>query len=227
MRILEIENLKKSYKSPDGESVEVIDVPEFGLESGEQIALSGESGSGKTTFLNLVAGILRPDSGRIFLDGEDVTALSEPGRDRRRADRIGYIFQTFNLLQGYTALENVLLGMMFGKGADKEFARDLLERVGLGDRAGYKPAQLSVGQQQRVALARALANRPALVLADEPTGNLDSRTAGIAASLIKEMCAENGAALLLVSHDSNILGNFSAVRDLGEINRAPRGGTDK
>ncbi len=227
MRILEIENLKKSYRSPDGETVEVIDIPAFGLESGQQIAISGESGSGKTTFLNLVAGILRPDSGRIFLDGEDVTALSEPRRDRRRADRIGYIFQTFNLLQGYTALENVLLGMMFGKGADREFARDLLERVGLGDRAGYKPAQLSVGQQQRVALARALANRPALVLADEPTGNLDSRTAGIAASLIKEMCTENGAALLLVSHDSNILGDFGAVRDLGEINRAPRGGIDK
>lgn len=227
MRILEIENLKKSYRSPDGETVEVIDVPEFGLESGEQIALSGESGSGKTTFLNLVAGILRPDSGRILLDGEDVTVLSEAERDRRRADRIGYIFQTFNLLQGYTALENVLLGMTFGKGADREFARGLLERVGLGERAGYKPAQLSVGQQQRVALARALANRPDIVLADEPTGNLDSKTAGIAASLIKEMCAENGAALLLVSHDSNILGDFGAVRDLGEINRAPRGGIDK
>ncbi len=227
MRILEIENLKKSYRSPDGETVEVIDVPAFGLESGEQIALSGESGSGKTTFLNLVAGILRPDSGRILLDGEDVTVLSEAERDRRRADRIGYIFQTFNLLQGYTALENVLLGMMFGTGTDREFALGLLERVGLGDRAGYKPAQLSVGQQQRVALARALANRPDIVLADEPTGNLDSRTAGIAASLIKEMCAENGAALLLVSHDSNILGDFGAVRDLGEINRAPRGGIDK
>ena len=227
MRILEIENLKKSYRSPDGETVEVIDVPEFGLESGEQIALSGESGSGKTTFLNLVAGILRPDSGRILLDGEDVTVLSEAERDRRRADRIGYIFQTFNLLQGYTALENVLLGMTFGKGADREFARGLLERVGLGDRAGYKPAQLSVGQQQRVALARALANRPDLVLADEPTGNLDARTAGIAASLIKEMCAENGAALLLVSHDSNILGDFGGVRDLGEINRAHLGGKDK
>ena len=227
MRILKIENLKKSYRSPDGETVEVIDVPEFALESGEQIALSGESGSGKTTFLNLVAGILRPDGGRILLGGEDVTALSEPERDRRRADKIGYIFQTFNLLQGYTALENVLLGMMFGKGTDREFALGLLERVGLGDRAGYRPAQLSVGQQQRVALARALANRPALVLADEPTGNLDSRTAGIAASLIKEMCAENGAALLLVSHDDNILGNFGSVNDLGEINRAARGGTEK
>ncbi|MCL4244948.1 MAG: ABC transporter ATP-binding protein [Candidatus Dadabacteria bacterium] len=227
MRILEIENLKKSYKSPDGEIVKVIDVPEFALESGEQIALSGESGSGKTTFLNLVAGILRPDGGRISLCGEDVTALSEAGRDRRRADKIGYIFQTFNLLQGYTALENVLLGMMFGKGTDREFALGLLERVGLGNRAGYKPAQLSVGQQQRVALARALANRPALVLADEPTGNLDARTAGIAAALIKEMCAENGAALLLVSHDSNVLGDFAGVKDLGEINRASCGGIEK
>jgi putative ABC transport system ATP-binding protein len=227
MLILEIENLKKSYRSPDGEILEVIDVPGFALESGEQLALAGESGSGKTTFLNLIAGILRPDGGRISLDGEDVTALSEADRDRRRADKIGYIFQTFNLLQGYTALENVLLGMMFGKGTDREFALTLLERVGLGDRAGYRPAQLSVGQQQRVALARALANRPALVLADEPTGNLDARTAGIAAALIKEMCAENGAALLLVSHDSNVLGNFAGVKDLCEINRASCGGTDE
>ncbi|MCC6712309.1 MAG: ABC transporter ATP-binding protein [Candidatus Dadabacteria bacterium] len=227
MRILEIENLKKSYTTPDGEILTVIDVPGFALESGEQIALSGESGSGKTTFLNLVAGILRPDGGRIFLGGEDVTALSEAARDRLRADKIGYIFQTFNLLQGYTALENVLLGMMFGKGADKGFALGLLERVGLGDRAGYKPSQLSVGQQQRVALARALANRPALVLADEPTGNLDPGTAGKAVSLIKEMCAESGAALLLVSHDDKVLGNFGGVKDLGEINRAPRGGIEK
>lgn len=203
MRILEIENLKKSYRSPDGETVEVIDVPEFGLESGEQIALSGESGSGKTTFLNLVAGILRPDSGRIFLDGEDVTVLSEAERDRRRADRIGYIFQTFNLLQGYTALENVLLGMMFGKGADKEFARDLLERVGLGERAGYKPAQLSVGQQQRVTLARALANRPDIVLADEPTGNLDSKTGLEILALFEELHAA-GNTIVLVTHEDEV-----------------------
>lgn len=227
MRILEIENLKKSYISPDGEILTVIDVPGFALESGEQIALSGESGSGKTTFLNLVAGILRPGGGRILIGGEDVTALSEAGRDRLRADKIGYIFQTFNLLQGYTALENVLLGMMFGKGADRGFALGLLERVGLGNRAGYKPSQLSVGQQQRVALARALANRPALVLADEPTGNLDRGTSGKAVSLIKEMCAENGAALLLVSHDDKVLGDFGSVKDLGEINRAPRGGIEK
>lgn len=203
MRILEIENLKKSYRSPDGETVEVIDVPAFGLESGEQIALSGESGSGKTTFLNLVAGILRPDSGRILLDGEDLTTLSEPERDRQRAEKIGYIFQTFNLLQGYTALENVLLGMMFGKGADREFARGLLERVGLGDRTGYKPAQLSVGQQQRVALARALANRPDIVLADEPTGNLDSRTSVEVMALFQEL-GSTGITVVLVTHEADI-----------------------
>ncbi len=219
MHILEIKDLKKSYASPDGEILQVIDVPEFALERGGQLALRGESGSGKTTFLNLIAGILRPDGGRIYLDGEDVTALPEPERDRRRADKIGYIFQTFNLLQGYTAFENVLLGMMFGKGIDKELALTLLERVGLEDRVDYKPGQLSVGQQQRVAVARALAGRPALVLADEPTGNLDFKTAGAAASLIREVCAENGAALLLVSHDAGILGGFENVRELKDINR--------
>ena len=220
MPILEINNLTKSYTSPEGEILPVIDVPEFALERGGQLALRGESGSGKTTFLNLIAGILRPDGGRIYFDGEDVTALPEPERDRRRADKIGYIFQTFNLLQGYTAFENVLLGMMFGKGTDRDFALSLLRRVGLENRVDYKPGQLSVGQQQRVAVARALAGRPALVLADEPTGNLDFKTAGAAASLIREVCAENGAALLLVSHDENILGGFENVRDLKDINRA-------
>ena len=117
----------------------------------------------KTTFLNLIAGILQADSGRIVVAGEEMTALSEPERDRLRAHYIGYIFQTFNLLAGYTALENVILGMMFGKGIDTDFAQHLLERVGLGDRMQYRPAQLSVGQQQRVAVARAVANRPRIV----------------------------------------------------------------
>src|SRR5690606_31877740 len=132
----------------------------------------GTSGSGKTTFLNLIAGILRADSGRVLVDGEEMTGRSESARDALRARTLGYVFQTFNLLQGYTAVENVLLGMLFGKGADRAYAEHLLERVGLADRMAYRPSQLSVGQQQRVAVARALANRPKLVLADEPTGNL-------------------------------------------------------
>ncbi|HWF17998.1 MAG TPA: ATP-binding cassette domain-containing protein, partial [Verrucomicrobiae bacterium] len=135
----------------------------------------------------------------------------------------GYIFQTFNLLQGYTCLENVLLGMSFGPGADKAFAQALLERVGLGNRLKHYPRQLSTGQQQRVAVARALANRPKLVLADEPTGNLDHRNAGASLDLIRAACGENGAALLLVSHDREVLGKFEQVHSLEKINRAAAG----
>ncbi|MSO51784.1 MAG: ABC transporter ATP-binding protein [Acidobacteria bacterium] len=215
-----IENLKKSFHSPDGELTTIVDVPAFRLDRGEQIALRGMSGSGKTTLLNLVAGILTPDQGRIVVAGTEITTLSEAGRDRTRAKTIGYVFQTFNLLQGFSALENVMLGMMFGRGADRAAAAALLERVGLGGRLDYKPRQLSVGQQQRVAVARALANGPGLVLADEPTGNLDPRHGREALTLIREVCGESAAALLLVSHDTEVLSQFSRVDELSHINRA-------
>ena len=218
--ILEIHELKKSYRAPTGEIQLVVDVPVFSMREGEQIALEGTSGSGKTTFLNLIAGILQADSGRITVAGEDMARLSEGGRDRVRAKNIGYVFQTFNLLQGYTALQNVELGMMFGRGADVAFATALLERVGLKDRMHYLPRQLSVGQQQRVAVARALANHPKLVLADEPTGNLDFRRAHEALTMIREVCRENGAALLLVSHSRDVLAEFENRSDLADINRA-------
>ena len=220
MPLLEIQGLKKTYRTPEGEAQPVLDVQEFTLEPRTQCALRGASGTGKTTFLNCIAGILSADNGMIRIDGRDVTALDESARDTLRAQKLGYIFQTFNLLQGYTCEENVILGMSFGPGADAEHARELLERVGLGDRLCYRPGQLSVGQQQRVAVARALANRPALVLADEPTGNLDPRNAREALDLIREICEENEAALLLVSHDQAVLDQFDTVLDLAEINQA-------
>jgi putative ABC transport system ATP-binding protein len=223
MPVLEITDLKKSFASPDGRTTAVIDIASFAMEAGEQVALRGASGSGKTTLLHLIAGVLQADAGRVVVAGENLTALSEAARDRARALHIGYVFQTFNLLQGYTALENVLLGMMFGRGKDRDAAAALLERVGLGDRMDYRPRQLSVGQQQRVAVARALANRPRLVLADEPTGNLDPQRAQQALHMMTEMCQENEAALLLVSHDREILGEFERVEELSEINRAAVG----
>ena len=220
MPLLAIENLRKTYRTPDGETQVVLDVPGFVLEERQQLALRGTSGTGKTTLLNCIAGILSPNSGRITLAGHNLGELSESQRDRLRAENIGYIFQTFNLLQGYTCRENVLLGMSFGTGVDHAYVRHLLNRVGLGDRLDYRPSQLSVGQQQRVAVARALANRPKLVLADEPTGNLDPKNAREAMKLIREICRENDAALLLVSHDRTVLDQFDDCSDLAEINRA-------
>ncbi len=219
-RLLHIAGLKKSFRAPDGSPHLIMDVPEFALDANIQLALAGESGSGKTTFLNLIAGILKPDAGSIRFDGVDVATLSESQRDRLRATELGYIFQTFNLLQGYTCLENVLLGMSFGAGADRGFAEQLLRRVGLQDKLHHRPRQLSTGQQQRVAVARALANKPKLVLADEPTGNLDHKNARESLALIRETCRENGAALLLVSHDREVLGQFEHVGDFHKMNRA-------
>ncbi len=220
MSLLKITGLKKSFVTPDGARQLVIDVPEFALAEMAQVGLSGESGLGKTTLLHLIAGILKPDEGRIELAGQEVSSLGEAARDRLRANTVGYIFQTFNLLPAFTCLENVLLGMSFGPGADRGFAEALLKRVGLGERLHHYPRQLSTGQQQRVAVARALANRPKLVLADEPTGNLDAANGRAALKLIKEASAENGAALLLVSHDREVLGQFGTVVDLSSINRA-------
>lgn len=220
MALLELADLKKSFVAPDGTRRTIIDVPRFDLDERQQLALRGASGSGKTTLLHLVAGILRPDSGRIVLAGREVSAFAESARDQHRAFSIGYIFQTFNLLQGHTSLENVLLGMAFGAGEDRARAEALLKRVGLRDHLRHYPRQLSTGQQQRVAVARALANRPQLVLADEPTGNLDHLSARESVRLIREACDESGAALLLVSHDRDVLGQFERVIGLSEINQA-------
>lgn len=226
MAVLDIVALKKTFRSPDGSILPVIDIPAFSLDAGAEMALAGPSGSGKTTFLHLIAGILTPDSGSIRVDGQEISGLPEHQRDRVRANSIGYIFQSFNLLQGFTCLENVLLGMSFGPGADPARAESLLRRVGLGDRLQHFPRQLSTGQQQRVAVARALAGKPRLVLADEPTGNLDPDNARQSLQLIRETCTEIGAALLLVSHDRDILAAFDSVPSLADLNQAARpGGT--
>ncbi|HLL87732.1 MAG TPA: ABC transporter ATP-binding protein [Tepidisphaeraceae bacterium] len=220
-----IQNLRKRYVAPDGSVVPVIDVPEFALFDAEHVALVGSSGSGKTTLLHLIAGILTPDSGKIVFDAEgssvDMTTLGEAQRDAFRGRHVGYVFQTHHLLPGFTALENVLLGMSFtGRRHDPNWARHLLDEVGLGGRADYRPGKLSVGQQQRVAVARALANRPKLVLADEPTGALDTANAQQVLDLIRKLCTEVGATLLLVSHDPAVTKQFPRVAVLAEINRA-------
>ena len=226
---LTITNLVKQYVGPDGSVVPVIDIPKFQLATGEQVALIGSSGSGKTTLPHLIAGIHTPDSGRIVFGSPDqgeveITGLSEAQRDVFRGAYLGYIFQTHHLLPGFTALENVLLGMSFtGRPADPAWARRLLEEVGLSNRLHYKPTKLSVGQQQRVAVARALANRPTVVLADEPTGALDPANAQQVLDLIRNLCKEVNASLVLVSHDMDIAGQLSRQVSLSELNRASAG----
>ena len=223
MALLKISQLRKSFPGEDGVKHGVVSVAAFSLREKAQTALEGESGSGKTTFLNLIAGILKPDSGSIHLAGQEMSGLKESARDRLRATTIGYIFQSFNLLQGYTCLENVLLGMSFGPGADRQLAEQLLQRVNLANRLNHYPRQLSTGQQQRVAVARALANKPKLVLADEPTGNLDRQNSRESLKLIREACHENAAALLLVSHDHDVLGQFENVTAFTDLNRLQEG----
>ena len=221
---LRLANVTKGFAAPEGGRVEVLDVERFELSAGEQVALRGSSGAGKTTLLHIAAGIVKPDSGVVEVAGSDIAPLSEAARDRWRARHIGYIYQSFHLLQGFSALENVALAMKFGGEVDLERARALLEQVGLGSRLDYKPRQLSIGQQQRVAVARALANRPQLVLADEPTGNLDREHADAALDLILSLCRSSGAALLLVSHDERVVARFSRVIDLAKLNRRAAAG---
>lgn len=217
--LLVLEEVRKSFPQPDGGRLEILDIPYFTLDAGEQVVLVGKSGSGKTTLLHIIAGISRPDSGSVRLDGWDITLLSEADCDRFRAKRIGYVFQTFNLLPGFTALENVMLSMYFADGrADRNRARQLLERVGLGHRLTHKPPMLSVGEQQRVALARALANRPQLILADEPTANVDVGNQQIIIDLLRETCREEGAALLLVTHSPEVARQFPRIERLEELN---------
>ncbi len=218
--LLVLEEVKKSFALPDGGRLEILDIPYFALDAGEQVVLVGESGSGKTTLLHIISGISRPDSGSVRLDGWDITLLSEADCDRFRAKRIGYVFQTFNLLPGFTALENVLISMYFADGRpDRGRAKQLLERVGLGHRLNHKPPMLSVGEQQRVALARALANRPQLILADEPTANVDVGNQQIIIDLLRETCREEGAALLLVTHSPDVARQFSRIERLEHLNR--------
>jgi putative ABC transport system ATP-binding protein len=223
-----LSQLQKRFIGPDGSVVPVVDIEHFSLADGEQVALVGSSGSGKTTLLHLIAGILTPDSGKILFnatgaDRIDLALLSEAQRDVFRGRNIGYIFQTHHLLAGFTALENVLLGMSFtGRAADHAWATHLLKEVGLADRLHYKPEKLSVGQQQRVAVARALANRPKLVLADEPTGALDAKNAQQVLDLIRKLSGEVKASLLLVSHDREITAQFPRVVTLAELNVAGR-----
>jgi len=219
--MLVLSDVQKSYIEPGGGRLPILDIASFEVAAGEQMVLIGRSGSGKSTLLYVIAGITSADAGKIVIDGIDVGGLSEVARDRFRADKIGYVFQTFNLLPAYSALENVLLGMTFSRGrADPARAKNLLDRVGLSHRMSHKPAQLSVGEQQRVAVARALANKPKLVLADEPTANVDAGHQQQIVDVIRQTCAEEDVTLVLVTHTAEVAEQFDRVDHLEEFNRA-------
>lgn len=198
--MLACQHVVQTYKSGERELTVVNDIT-FELAAGEFLAITGPSGSGKSTLLGLLAGLDKPRSGRILLAGADLGALDEDGRARVRREQVGFVFQAFQLIPTLTARENVevpleLLGQRPGTRAS-----DLLARVGLGDRGHHYPAQLSGGEQQRVALARAFANRPQILFADEPTGNLDAATGAVVVELMRELNRELGTTIVLVTHD--------------------------
>jgi putative ABC transport system ATP-binding protein len=219
--VVELENVRKAFAMPGGETVAVLDIDRFALDEKEQVALTGQSGSGKSTLLHVISGIMRPDTGRVRIAGHDITRLGEAATDRIRADTLGLVFQQFNLLPGFTALENVLVAMSFGSGKpDRWRAADLLASVGLSHRLDHKPGELSIGQQQRVAVARALANRPRVVLADEPTASIDTAHQDQVIDLLTSTCAEHDVALLVVTHSPEVAARFPKRLRLEDFNRA-------
>ncbi len=219
--MLLLRDVRKSFAEPDGSPLPILDIEEFHVAPGEQMVLVGKSGCGKTTLLHVIAGITRPDCGKVRINDWDITLMPEAECDRFRAEHIGYVFQTFNLLRGFSALENVMLAMRFASlpHVDRGRAVRLLERVGMGHRLTHKPAQLSVGEQQRVAVARALANRPKLLLADEPTANVDSGHQQQILDLLNEICREEKVSLVLVTHAPQVAEQFDRVERLEEFNR--------
>ena len=202
--LLRAEQLSKQVTSPDG-VLTILDGVSLAIQRGESVAIVGPSGSGKSTLLGLLAGLDVPSAGEVWLDGEPFSSLDEDARALRRAREIGFVFQSFHLLPGLTALENVMLPLELGDGVGAEAAAHaVLDAVGLSARANYYPQKLSGGEQQRVAIARAYATRPALLFADEPTGNLDAATGAVIVDLLFKLNAERHTTLVLVTHDREL-----------------------
>ncbi|MEZ4860371.1 MAG: ABC transporter ATP-binding protein [Caldilineaceae bacterium] len=210
-----VEELRQTYTGRGIELRTVLTLPHWSVPTGAQVLLRGVSGSGKTTLLNILAGLLPPSAGKVWLDEQMIYDLPEAQRDRLRAQRIGYVFQIHLLVPTLTALENVEMPLVFGgkfsTAQRRQQATALLDAVGLGDFRKHRPVQLSVGQRLRVAVARALVNRPALLLADEPTAALDRTAGDLVMDLIQRLCREAGTTLLVASHDPALEMRFDQV----------------
>jgi putative ABC transport system ATP-binding protein len=217
--VLEAQGLCKQVSSPEGTLTIVQDVS-LQVHAGESVAIVGASGAGKSTLLALLAGLDLPTRGRVLLDGEDLSALDEDGRARLRAERVGFVFQSFHLIPALTALENVMLPLeLAGRSDARQAATDALDHVGLRARIGHYPRQLSGGEQQRVAIARAFVMRPAVLFADEPTGNLDTTTGAKIADLLFALNADSGTTLVLVTHDRTLAARCgrSVIMEAGQL----------
>lgn len=202
--VLRVSDLYKRVVSPEGE-LTLLSGINLDIAAGETVAVVGSSGAGKSTLLGLLAGLDVPTTGQVMVDNEDLFALDEDGRARLRSEKVGFVFQAFQLLPNLTALENVMLPMeLAGKRDASAVAETVLERVGLGARLSHYPKQLSGGEQQRVAIARAFAPQPKLLFADEPTGNLDRNTGAKIIDLLFDLNAEHGTTLVLVTHDQSL-----------------------
>jgi putative ABC transport system ATP-binding protein len=214
---LTIDDLTHRY-GPDARARVALSVRRLVVGSGSHLCLVGRSGSGKTTLLNILCGVLAPSSGRVCLDDTELYALGEAARDALRARSIGCIFQTFNLLDGLSAFENLTLAQRFAgisAHAARRRADELLELLGLKDRAAARPSELSVGEQQRIAIARAVSKRPGLVLADEPTASLDDENATLVIELLLETCTDS--TLVVATHDTRLIQRFSAVANMAGL----------
>ena len=209
--VLKAENLCKQVSSPEG-SLTIVDDVSLDIAAGESVAVTGPSGAGKSTLLALLAGLDVPTRGRVLLAGQDLTRLDEDGRARLRAQRVGFVFQSFHLIPALTALENVMLPLeLAGLGDARRIAAETMAGVGLGERTGHYPRQLSGGEQQRVAIARAFVTRPAVLFADEPTGNLDTATGARVGELLFDLNAHAHTTLVLVTHDRELAARCARV----------------
>jgi len=221
-QMIHLRDVQKSYSRGE-QTVLACAVDRLDIEVGEQVALIGRSGTGKTTLLHILAGILRPDCGEVDIVGKRLDKMGEAARDRHRGRHIGMVYQTFNLLQPFTALENVLMGALFGRGAGGDArlrAEALLQKVGLGDRLHHRPSELSVGQVQRVAICRALINNPELILMDEPLGNQDKATGGQVLDLMLQIASDDNKTVVMVTHDPESAERMQRTVDLATLRGA-------